>query len=216
MPGCLYAGVMAVTYGPMMTPPGAAPPGPPPVGWPTPVPPAPTAPRRRGWIAALSVAIVLSCAALGVGLTALLRPTTAPALPAEKPSPTSRSANTAEVNRAYCNDIAPLMAESDKTAQAFSRLDRKAPDWKAGAQTFMDATNPWLDRMQPVIDSHGDADPYLQRSMQRFVDDTRYLLADLAAGDGPEWLPYDQTIWNDGLGALSGVAHVCYTLGVKW
>lgn len=132
------------------------------------------------------------------------------------PTVTAGHTGTAEANRAFCTDIAPLMAESDKTAQAFSRLDRKAPDWKAGAQAFMDATTPWLDRMQPVIDSHGDADPFLQRSMQRFVDDTRYLLADLAAGEGPEWLPYDQTSWNDGLAALSGVAHVCYTVGVRW
>ena len=53
--------------------------------------------------------------------------------------------------------------------------------------------------MQPVIDSHGDADPFLLRSMQRFVDDQRDLVADLEAGDGAEWLPYDQTSWNDSL-----------------
>lgn len=174
--------------------------------------------RKQSRSVTAIVAAILAAGALIAAAIVVAGDRSQPAGSTSSTTPTIAAGHpgTVEANRTFCTDIAPLMAESNKTAQAFSRLDKKAPDWKAGAQTFMDATTAWLDRMQPVIDSHGDADPYLQRSMQRFVDDTRDLLADLAAGDGPEWLPYDQTIWNDGLGALSGVAHVCYTLGVKW
>lgn len=204
---------MTVTHGPMM-PPAAAPPPP---GWPTPVLPPPAAPRRKGWIAAIGIAIALSCAALGVGITALLRPTTQP--PTTRPAASThapKATGTADANRAFCSDIAPLMAESNRTAQALSRLGKDSPEWDSGSRAFIADTKPWLARVQPVIDSHGDADPFLQRSMQRFVDDMRYLVADLEGGAAPKWLPYDQTIWNDSLAAGSGPLSMCWDLGVKW
>lgn len=205
---------MTVTHGPMMPPPAAVP-GPPPAGWPMPAPPAPSAPQHRGWIAAVGVAIVLSIAALGIGIAALVRPAQTLPMPGST-SHEMRAKGGDEANRAFCTDIAPLMGESDKSAQAFSHLDKNAPDFKQAGQPFVETTKAWVGRIQPVIDSHGDADPFLIRSTQRFVDDLRYLIDDLQAGDGPEWLPYDQTIWNDSVAAVSGTARNCFDLGVKW
>lgn len=191
-----------------------APPAPPqPYGW----KPAPArAPRGRILPIAVAAAILLSAAALVVGVIALTRPTPAPP---KAPAVATQVHPTAspEANRAFCTDIAPLMTESNKTAQAYSRLGpANTPTWKAGVPTFIRETKSWVTRIQPVVESHGDADPFLTRSMQRFIDDRRYLIADLEAGDGQEWLPYDQTNWNDSLSALSGPLSACFDLGVKW
>ena len=106
------------------------------------------------------------------------------------------------------------MAESDKSAQAYSHLGTpNSPEWKPGAQTFVNDTKAWLPRMQTVIDSHGDADPFLVRSTQRFVDDRKFLVEDLDSGP---WEQYDQIIWSDSLAALSGPLTACFDLGVKW
>jgi hypothetical protein len=210
-------GAQTAQAGPVPGPQGAGgPPAPPQgFGW-QPAPPPPVK-RDKGLAAAVGSAIVLAAAALVVGIIALVRP--APSAPSPSAAPASSSAHpagTTEANRAFCTDIAPLMGESDKTAQAFNHNDKNSPEWKAGAQTFVTDTKAWVGRMQPVIDSHGDADPYLLRSMQRFVDDRRDLVADLEAGNGAEWLPYDQTSWNDSLSAGSGPLSACWDLGVKW
>ncbi|MEE6140366.1 hypothetical protein SKC41_29145 [Mycobacterium sp. 050128] len=78
---------------------------------------------------------------------------------------------------------------------------------------FVSDTKDWVGRIQPIIDSHPDVDPYFQRTLQRFVDDEKSLAIDLAAGP---WQPYDQTIWNDALGAENGPMSTCWALGVKW
>jgi hypothetical protein len=207
--------------GPVPGPAGAGgPPAPPQgFGWqPAPPQPAPLPVKRgKGLAAAVGAAIVLSAAALTVGIIALVRP--APSAPTSSVAPASSSAHpagTTAANRAFCTDIAPLMTESNKTAQAFNRPAKNSPEWKAGVPAFVNDTKTWVGRMQPVIDSHGDADPYLLRSMQRFVDDRRNLVADLQAGDGAEWMPDDQTSWNDSLSAGSGPLSTCWDLGVKW
>jgi hypothetical protein len=167
-----------------------------------------------------ATALVVGVIALVVGVIVLVRPApSAPSAPPPVAAPASSSAHptgTTEANRAFCTDIAPLMTESDKTAQAFSHPAKNSPEWKAGVPAFVNDTKTWVVRMQPVIDSHGDADPFLLRSMQRFVDDRRSLVADLEAGDGAEWRPDDQTSWNDSLLAGSGPLSACWDLGVKW
>lgn len=190
-----------------------APPAPPqPYGWrPTPA----RAPGGKILPIAVGAAIVLSAAALVVGIVALMRPaSTTPATPAVTTQ--GHTTGSPEANRAFCTDIAPLVTESDKSSRAFSSLDKKSPDFKTAAQPFITETKSLVGRMQTVIDAHGDADPFLTRSMQRFVDDQRYIIDDLVAGDGPEWLPYDQTSWNDGVSAQGSPARICWDLGVKW
>lgn len=106
------------------------------------------------------------------------------------------------------------MGESDRIGKAFSSLG--PPDSAAaaaGVSRFVNDTKDWVTRIQPVVDSHPDVDPYFLRTLQRFVDDQKSLAIDLAAGP---WQAYDQTIWNDGLGAENGPMSTCWALGVKW
>jgi hypothetical protein len=162
---------------------------------------------------------VIATAALVVGIIDLTRPSTTAApvagtssvsTPPERSNPGDMTA----ANRALCMAIAPLMSESNRTAQAYSNLGpANSPEWSAGVPKFLSDTRDWVGRIQPVIDSHSNADPYLRRSLQRFVDDRRYLVADLEVGP---WQPYDQTNWNDSLSALGGPLSICWDLGVKW
>jgi hypothetical protein len=106
------------------------------------------------------------------------------------------------------------MAESDRTSKALSsQAPSGSPGWNAAMPKFISDTKDWLGRIQPVVDSHPDVDPYFHRMLQRFVDDQRNLVGDIEAGP---WQPYDQTIWNDGLGAYNGPLVTCWNLGVKW
>lgn len=113
-----------------------------------------------------------------------------------------------------CSAIAPLMTESDRISKTYSNLGPAgSPTYSAGLSTFISDTKNWVRRMQPVIDGHPNVDPFLRRSLQRFVDDRRYLVADLE--EGPVQ-PYDQTDWNDSLSAYNGPLTICWDAGVKW
>lgn len=172
---------------------------------------------RFSWMALF--ALVVAAAALVTAIIGLARSESfggrAPSgSVAASPSSTTRPSNTTDANRAFCTDIAPLMTESDKSAQAYSHLGTpNSPEWKPGAQTFVNDTKAWLPRMQTVIDTHGDADRFLLRSTQRFADDLQYLIEDLQSGP---WERYDQTIWDDSVSAVSGPLNVCAGVGVKW
>lgn len=190
--------------------PPAAPPG----QWPYTSPP----PRRnKGTAIAIAAVALVATAALVVGIIALSRSSTSTSTAAANPTtlaPTSAPADTTSANRALCTAIAPLMGDSDRSARAYSDLGPAGtPAWKAGAPTFISETKDWVERIQPVIDSHPLADPFLRRSLQRFVDDRRYLVADLEAGG---WQSNDQTNWNDSLSAYNGPLTTCWNLGIKW
>ena len=160
---------------------------------------------------------MLAIAALVVGVVDLVRPST-PATPAAStptsPAPTSSPADFTAADRALCTAIAPLMTDSNRVAKAFTSLGPGgSPESNAGVPKFISDTKDWVGRIQPVIDSHPDADPFFRRTLQRFVDDRRLLVADLEAGP---WTPYDQTNWNDSLSAGTGPLSICWDLGVKW
>ena len=167
---------------------------------------------------AVAAAIVLAVAALVVSVVDLTRSssTSAPvASTPAAPAPTTAPADTTAANRALCTAISPLMADSNRVAKAYSSLGPAgSPAWNAGVPTFVSDTKDWLGRIQPVIDGHPDADPFFRRSLQRFVDDRRFLILDLEA-PGP-YQPYDDTIWYDSLAAGSGPLNICWDLGVKW
>lgn len=171
---------------------------------------------RFSWTAL--IAAVVAAAALVVAIIALVQGHTSSPPPAPPAStsvaPHAASQDVAAANRALCNAIAPLMTEDNQVAKAFSSLGPPgSPARDAGNGKFIDETKDWVKRIQPVIDAHPDVDPYFHRSLQRFVDDQRFLVADLEAGP---WQPYDQTIWNDSLAAGSGPLSICWDLGVKW
>jgi hypothetical protein len=179
---------------------------------------APPPPRRSKVMpVAIGTAIVLATAALVVGIVDLTRSTkpTEAASSAATAAPASAPSDVAAANRALCNAIAPLMTDSNRAAKAYSSLGPAGtPTWNAGVPNFITDTKDWLGQIQPVIENHPDADPFFRRSLQRFVDDRRFLILDLeAAGPYP---PYDDTIWNDSLAAGSGPLNICWDLGVKW
>lgn len=160
-------------------------------------------------------AIVIAIAALIIGVAGMNRLPASPVTVTERASPSTRSAHDQQAaNRALCNAIAPLMTENDRISKTYSNLGPAgSPTYNAGISTFVGDTTNWIGRIQPAIDGYPDADPYLRRSLQRFVDDRRFLAADLE--EGP-LQPYDQTDWNDSLSAYNGPLMVCWNLGVKW
>ena len=213
-------GVPTSQAGPVPGPVGAGgPPAPPQgFGWqPAPPQPAPLPVKRgKGLAAAVGAAIVLAAAALVVGIIALVRP--APSAPTSAAAPASSSAHpagTTEANRAFCTDIAPLMTESDKTAQAFSQPAKNSPEYKAGVPAFVNDTK------LGGSDAAGDRQPRRRRPVPAPFDAAfRRRPARPRRRPGSrrwhEWRPYDQTSWNDSLAAGSGPLSACWDLGVKW
>jgi hypothetical protein len=183
------------------------------------LPYAPLPPRQgKSKVSAIAIgaAILIATAALIVGIIDLMRPSTSAAPIAGTSSLPSQSspADMTAANRALCSAIAPLMTESDRISKAYSNLGPAgSPTYSAGISTFVADTKNWVGRIQPAIDGHPDVDPFLRRSLQRFVDDRRYLVADLEEGPAQ---PYDRTIWNDSLSAYNGPLTVCWDIGVKW
>ncbi len=196
-------------------PPAAAPlpGGPPGYGW-QPNPPVP----KRGRLLAIgvTVAILLATAALVIGIVLLVRPAPAPpaspASPARQPQPLR--GDTTDADRALCTAIAPLMGETDRTTKAWVDLgEAGTPARDAATPKFITDTQDWVRRIQPVLDQHPDVDPFLKRSLQRFIDDQHLMVVDLTPGPLSS---YAKALYNDGTGAYSGPLHVCDGLGVKW
>ncbi|WAJ48015.1 hypothetical protein OK015_28625 (plasmid) [Mycobacterium sp. Aquia_216] len=181
-------------------------------------PPAP-APARQNKAVVIAIgtaiaALAIAVAALIVGISNLRRPATS-SIPVAAPSPPlPKPIDSTAANQSLCVAIAPLMAESDRISKALSSLaPSSSPAWNAGTPRFVSDEKNLLGRLQPIIDSHPDVSSYFQRTLQRYVDDRKNLVADLEAGP---WQPYDQNIWDDSLGAYNGPLETCWSLGIKW
>jgi hypothetical protein len=207
-------------YGPSPAPtvpggPPAPPPGPPPSEWRYPPPPTR---RGKGLPIAVAAAIVLATAALVIGIVDLTLPSqtatsVAPSAAPAAATPTTGQDTTA-ADRGLCTAIAPLMSENDRVVNTYVGLGPVgSPERDAAKAKYVSDIENWVGRIQPVVDNNGGADPFLLRSLQRFIDDQRLLVADLAAGP---YQPYDDTIYADHLAAYNGPLSLCYKLGVKW
>ena len=178
---------------------------------------APPPPRRRSKLLAAGVmaAILLSAAALATGIVSLVRPApTPPAPPASSAASAKPTGDTTEADRALCKAIAPLMAESDRMHNSYVDLgDPGTPARDAATPKFITDTQDWIRRIQPVVDANPNVDPFLQRSLQRVIDDQHLLVLDLTPGPLSY---YAKTLWPDSVGAYSGPLHICDRLGVKW
>jgi hypothetical protein len=183
-------------------------------------PPQPTPPpRKRGLLIAvgLVIAILLATAALVVGIIAINRPTSS--TPANRTPPaasptTSGSSDTTSDDRQLCEAVGPLLRESNETGKAFVNLgDPGTPARDAGIPGYEDSVLDWVKRVQPVLDSHAGADPYLRRMLQRMVDDIHSYATSIRPG--PETAP-DAAAWNDASVAYGGPYDVCHRLGVQW
>jgi hypothetical protein len=209
-----------------MTSPYVAPAGvpPPPGSYPPPggyaPPPQPSPPRgKRGLLVAggLVLAILLATAALVVGIIGLIRPT--PSTPANRtPSATSpttsAAADTTAADRQLCQAVGPLLRESNETGKAFVNLGHTGtPARDAGIPDYEASVLDWVKRIQPILDSHSAADPYLRRMLQRMVDDIHSFATSIRPG--PE-TDADAAAWNDATVAYGGPYDVCHRLGVEW
>lgn len=160
--------------------------------------------------------MVIAIAALVVGLIDFIQkpPSAPPVTVTEHSSPTRSAGDQASANRALCEAIAPLMTESDRVSKTLSsQAPAGSPGWNSAMPKFISDEKNLIERFQPIIDSHHDVDPYFHRTLQRYVDDRRNLVADLEAGP---WQKYDQNIWDDSLGAYNGPLVTCWDLGIKW
>jgi hypothetical protein len=182
-------------------------------------PPQPNPPRRGGLllIAGLVSAIVLAIAALVVSIVAISRPTastsTSQTTTVASPS-TSAASDTTAADRKLCEEVGPLLRESNETGKAFVDLGNPGtPARDAGIPDYEASVLNWGKRIQPVLDSHPGADPFLRRMLQRMIDDIRVYAANVRPG--PETAP-DAAAWNDATIGYSGPYEVCHRLGVKW
>ena len=205
----------------------------PPAGVPTPRPPASSqppggppsydwryaapAPRRRRLLAVgVVLAILLATASLVIGIVLLLRPASTPAAatPAPATSNAATTGDTTDADRALCTAIAPLMAENDQFSNAYARLgDAGTPARDAATPKIITDTQDWVRRIQPVLDQNRSADPFFQRSLQRYIDDQHLIVLDLTPGP---LTSYAKVLFSDSVGAYSGPLHLCDGLGVKW
>jgi hypothetical protein len=172
--------------------------------------------RGRGVLVAIVlgvVAVLVAVAALVVALTGVGREP-APATPAAAPAAPSQVASTADADRGLCTSIAPLMAESDKTGNAFVGLGPTGtPARDAALPKFVADTEDWARRTQGVLDAHPDAQPFLRRTLQRYIDDMTLYAKNIRPG--PQ-TTYDTAAWADSLVAYGGPLTTCQDLGIKW
>lgn len=200
-------------HGPAPASPGF-PPGPPPpyMGGPP--------KRRRGMV--FGAGVVLALIAVAALVLAIVGLTRNPAPPTPAPSASAASTNTQDADRALCQAIAPLMAESDRVSNAYIDTGPTGtPARDASTPKYVADTQDWASRLQKVLDEHsapqaagaGSPQPFLIRSLQRFVDDRRFFVANVRTGPSTN---IDQAAWTDSLVAYGGPLSICQDLGVKW
>lgn len=163
-------------------------------------------------------ALVASLAALAVGSAALVqgRSTDEAIASTSTSAAAAAETDTKTADRALCTAIGPLMAEDDKTSNAFIDLGAAgSPARDDALPKFRADTEDWARRIQAVVDAseHQSADPFLRRTLQRMIDDRKLLVRNMRPGKSKE---YDSHIWSDSLSAYGGPLSVCYDLGIRW
>jgi hypothetical protein len=183
-------------------------------------PPFPDPRRRRGTLSTIGLAsaILLAVAALIVGIVGLNRPaastsTTTQSSSVASPS-TSATSDTAAADHALCEGVAPLIHESAERGRQFVDLGQSGtPERDAGIPSYAKDVSEWVKKIQPILDQHQDADEFLRRTLQRFIDDTRIYAESIRSGPQNE---ADVAAWNDKLVAIGGPYEICHRLGVEW
>ena len=189
---------------------GAPAPRPPPA----PMMSAPPPPRRGGLGTALGAA-ALAVATIAMALAAmgfLRRPATDSAV---TQSPTSASATTTTAaDKALCEAVAPILADGDKVNNVYLAA---GPAGSAGRDAalpkYVADIRDWVDRAQSILHENPDAQEFLRRSLQRFLDDNKLLALGLRPG---RMQPYNEALYSDSMAAYNGPIALCEEVGVKW
>lgn len=188
-----------------------------PPGFPQAWPGSSQAPRKHtkvSWVAA--AALVVAVTALMVSIVGFAR--RGPERPAVAPAPsaakTAAPENTDASDRELCSDIAPLMAEDDRMSNTWRATgDPGTPPRDAALSKYRSDTEDWAERIQKVLGNHEEADPFLRRTLQRFIDDRILYVRNARPGPASN---YDDEVWADSLSAYGGPLSTCGGLGVKW
>ena len=175
-------------------------------------------PRRARFPWMTLVVALVSVAALVVGVLALTRPNSAPAPVSAPASPSSTAptpaTDTSTADRALCTAIAPLLAEDDRTSNAWLATGAPGtPARDAALPKYRSDSEDWARRSQAALDAHPDASAFFKRTLQRFIDDRILLVRNMEPGPTK---PPDDEAWSDSLTAYEGPLSVCYPLGIKW
>jgi hypothetical protein len=166
--------------------------------------------------AGLVTAILLATAALVVGIIAISRPTASAPANRTPPSgsPTATATDTSAADRKLCEDVGPLLRESDETGKNFVNLGQTGtPARDAGIPAYQASVSDWVKRIQPILDSHAEVDPFLTRTLQRMVDDIRIYAVSIQPGPATD---ADTAAWNDATVAYGGPIDICHEVGVSW
>jgi hypothetical protein len=158
----------------------------------------------------IALAVVLAAAALVVSLTK-----GSGASPDPRPAETAPSAiDTADTDKALCEEVAPLMEESVEIGRRFVNLGRTGTSERdAGIPGFRAEVEDWVKRIQPVVDQHAEPPRYLTRTLQDYIDDTRLYAASIRPGPESE---FDRAAWAERVVAYGGPFGECPKYGVKW
>ena len=154
----------------------------------------------------MSLTVVMSTAMIGC----TRHPVSAPANGTASASAT----DTAAADKALCTAVAPILAESDRVANAWigSGPDG-SPQRDAAQPAFTSDTKAWTARAQDALDSHPEAQAFLRRSLQRFIDDNRILAEALRPGP---LKPYNNQTYLDSNASYTVPVSICGELGIKW
>lgn len=159
-------------------------------------------------------AILLSAAALVVGVIALVHQ------PATSTSATLTSTAAAPVgdttaaDKALCEKVGPLLREVVDIGKRFVALGYSGTASRDnGIPGFQAEIEDWAKRIQPVLDETANPPRYLTRTLQTEVDFKRLYAANIRPG--PE-LPTDVETWNIAAIAYGGPWETCHALGVTW
>lgn len=163
-----------------------------------------------------AAALVVAAVALAVSIVGLTRrdPETPAVAPAPSATKTAAPEHTDAPDRELCSDIAPLMAEDDRVSNTWRATgDPGTPQRDAALSKYRSETEDWAERIQKVLGNHEDADTFLLRTLQRFIDDRILYVRNARPGPAEN---YDDEIWADSLSAYGGPLSTCARLGVKW
>lgn len=186
---------------------------------PAPLPPAPPQPPAKTptWAkittgVSVCAAIVVAAVALEDGRRPINQPQAAPPIVSTAPQVDGRAAD-----RALCQQVQPMMAESIAFSKTFAGTGAPgSPERDAAIPGFRVTVKQWADRMQIPLDSASTPPRFLTRSLQRYVDDLHLYASNIARG--PE-NNIDRAVndhaWNDATVALAGVMETGRQLGVN-
>lgn len=171
---------------------------------------------NRGRAVAVIAASTFAVIGIVVGVVGSTGPGAAPPSAVRLPVATTptQAADPTKGAHALCAAIAPLFAENDKKSNEWNATgDPGTPARDAALPGYRAFSEDWAGRAQDVLNAHPDADQFLRRTTQRFIDDRVLLVRNMRTGPVK---PPDDEAWADSMTAYEGPLSVCQYLGITW